>query len=125
MSHMNIDDTLKQAQALSQNKKEEEARQLLIEVIKLEPNNRSAIIMLAGSYYCTLHFREAVVSFERLVLLEPQLAQASIGLVNAHIALNQKDEALREIERFEALADADNNKSADLIKQYGELKAKL
>lgn len=120
---MNIEEKLKQARAFSSEKKEEDARKLLIEIVKAEPNNRSAIIMLAGSYFCTLHFREAVVSFERLVLLEPALDQASIGLVNSHIALNQKDEALREIERFQAVSDPE--KSTELLQQYEQLTEKL
>jgi predicted Zn-dependent protease len=113
---MDIDNILKNARSLAEQGKKEEAQMCLLAVLKEDPNNIAALLMLGGMYFIDSNYKEAKVVFERLVSLEPATGQYSIALFNTLIRLHQADEALEEIRRFMAVAD--KNAEKDVISQY-------
>ncbi len=113
---LDIEQSLKQARTLSENGQHEDARMMLLEILKEEPNNQPALLMLGGAYFCADKLQEAEMVFERLVLMAPGIGQFSIALFNTLWKLNRHDEALEEIRRF--IAAADKEKERETIDQY-------
>ena len=107
---------LKNARSLAEQGKKEEAQMCLLAVLKEEPDNISALLMLGGAYFVDNNFKEARIVFERLVSIEPGTGQYSIALFNALWRLQQTEEALEEIRRFVAVADKVTEK--DTLEQY-------
>ena len=113
---MNIEDLLQKAKQFVDANQHDEARMCLLEVLKEEPSNKAALIILGGSYFSMEKYAEAEMVFERLILLEPGIGQFSIGLFNTLWRLNRQEEALEEIKRF--LSHADQEVENETIGQY-------
>ena len=77
----------------------------LLAVLKEEPDNIPALLMLGGAYFVDNNFKEARIVFERLVSIEPGTGQYSIALFNALWRLQETEDALEEMRRFIAVAD--------------------
>ena len=113
---MNIEETIQKAKQFVDANQHDEARMCLLEVLKKEPTNKAALIMLGGSYFSMEKYAEAEMVFERLILLEPGIGQFSIGLFNTLWRMNRQEEALEEIKRF--LSHADQEVENETIGQY-------
>ena len=113
---LDIENILKNARSLTEQGKKQEAQMCLLAVLKEEPDNISALLMLGGAYFVDNNFKEARIVFERLVSIEPGTGQYSIALFNALWRLQQTEEALEEIRRFVAVADKVTEK--DTLEQY-------
>lgn len=113
---IDVENILKNARSLAEQGKKEEAQMCLLAVLKEEPDNISALLMLGGAYFIDNNFKEARIVFERLVSIEPGTGQYSIALFNALWRLQQTEEALEEIRRFVAVADKVVEK--DTLEQY-------
>ena len=108
---LDVDNILKNARSLTEQGKKEEAQMCLLAVLKEEPDNIPALLMLGGAYFVDNNFKEARIVFEHLVSIEPGTGQYSIALFNALWRLQETEEALEEIRRFVAVAD----KLADIV----------
>ncbi|MFC1589451.1 tetratricopeptide repeat protein [Pseudomonadota bacterium] len=113
---MNTEESLKKAKQFVDAGQHDEARMCLLEVLKEEPTNKAALIILGGSYFSMEKYAEAEMVFERLILLEPGIGQFSIGLFNTLWRMDRKEEALEEIKRF--LSHADQDIENETIGQY-------
>lgn len=113
---LDVDNILKNARSLTEQGKKEEAQMCLLAVLKEEPDNIPALLMLGGAYFVDNNFKEARIVFERLVSIEPGTGQYSIALFNALWRLQETEDALQEMRRFIAVADkvAEN----DTLEQY-------
>lgn len=113
---MDIEQSLNKARVLAEAGNAEASRQALLDVLKQQPDNQTALVMLGGSYFISGMLNEAEMVFERLVLLSPGFGQASIALFNTLWKSNRKEEALEEIRRF--MQHADHEKEHEIIQQY-------
>lgn len=113
---LDVEKILKNARDLTEAGKKEEAQMCLLAVLKEDPDNIAALLMLGGAYFVDENFREAKVVFERLVTIEPGSGQFSIALFNTLWRLQQAEEALDEIRRFMAVADKVTEK--ETLAQY-------
>ncbi len=120
---MNIEHILAEARSLSEADRNDDARMLLLELLKEEPNNQAALLMLGGAYFCSDKFKEAEMIFERLVLAAPGVGEFSIALFNTLWKLERQEEGLEEIRRF--LAVADKEQERETIDQYVAITKKL
>lgn len=111
-----LEEILKHAQQLLQKGSNEEAQMLLAEVIRFDPANRAAMMMLAGSYFATEQFDLAADIFSQLVELVPGDGKASIALFNALWKQGKQDQAFAEIKRF--IENADKTRERATIEQY-------
>ena len=75
---MDVENILNNARSLTEQGKKDEAQMCLLAVLKEQPDNIAALLMLGGSYFVDNNFREAKIVFERLVDLEPEVGQYSI-----------------------------------------------
>ena len=107
---------LERARALAEAGKNEDARFCLLESLKEDPNNHTALLMLGGSYFIDEKYSEAEMVFERLVLMEPGEGKISIALFNTLWEAGRTEEALEEIRRF--MSNADREKEKATIDQY-------
>jgi predicted Zn-dependent protease len=114
---------LNEARTLAQAGKNDDARMLLLELLKEDSDNQTALLMLGGSYFVDDKLREAEMAFERLILLEPGLGIYSIGLFNTLWKLGRQEEALEEIKRF--LEVADKSLEQETVQQYMAITQKL
>lgn len=113
---LNTEQSLKQARELTETAKHDEARLCLLELLKAEPDNPTALIMLGGAYFAMEKYSEAEMVFERLVLMEPGKGQYSIALFNTLWKSSRLEEALEEIKRF--MKHADRELEKETIDQY-------
>lgn len=113
---MDLHQALSRAKQLSEAGNNESARLCLLELLKDEPNNQTALIMLGGTYFVSDMFTEAEMVFERLVLLAPDIGQVSIALFNTLWKMERREEALEEIRRF--MQHADREEEKETIEQY-------
>ena len=113
---LDIENILNNARALSEQGKKEEAQMCLLAVLKEEPDNIAALLMLGGAYFVEKNLREACIVFERLVSIEPGKGQYSIALFNTLWQLHKTEEAMEEIRRFMSVADKVAEK--DTLEQY-------
>ena len=113
---LDVDNILKNARSLTEQGKKEEAQMCLLAVLKEEPDNIPALLMLGGAYFVDKNYKEARIVFERLVSIEPGTGQYSVALFNALWRLQETEDALEEMRRFIAVADkvAEN----DTLEQY-------
>ena len=114
-----IEEILQQARTQLQTGKTDKARMLLLALLKQEPNNMAALLMLGGSYFNSEKFQEAEMVFERLVLMEPGRGEFSIALFNTLWKQERTEEALEEIKRFVSVADKQKEKA--IINQYATI----
>jgi len=107
---------LKRARDLTESGRHDDARLCLLELLKDEPKNETALIMLGGAYFAMAKYSEAEMVFERLIMMEPGKGQYSIALFNTLWKSGRFDEALEEIKRF--MDHADKQTEQETIKQY-------
>lgn len=110
---------LEEARSLAEGGKNDEARFWLLELLKDEPNNQVALLMLGGSYFIGGKYSEAEMVFERLILMAPGEEKYSIALFNTLWKSDRTEEALEEIRRF--LSVADSVKERETIDQYMQI----
>ena len=110
---------LEEARSLIELGKNDEARYCLLELLKDDPNNQAALLMLGGSYFTGGKYSEAEMVFERLVLMAPGEGKFSIALFNTLWKSGRTEEALEEIRRFLSIADSD--KERETIDQYMQI----
>lgn len=110
---------LEEARSLVELGKNDEARYCLLELLKDDPNNQAALLMLGGSYFTGGKYSEAEMVFERLVLMAPGEGKFSIALFNTLWKSGRTEEALEEIRRFLSIADSD--KERETIDQYMQI----
>ena len=108
--------TLQHARDLTEAGRHDDARLCLLELLKQEPKNEVALIMLGGAYFELGKYAEAEMVFERLILMEPGRGQFSIALFNTLWHQKRYEEALEEIRRF--FDHADRAAEHDTIAQY-------
>lgn len=113
---LDVEKILGNARALAEAGKKEEAQMCLLAVLKEEPDNIAALLMLGGAYFVENNLKEASIVFERLVSIEPGSGQYSIALFNALWQQQKTEEALEEIRRFISVAGKESEK--DTIEQY-------
>ncbi len=111
-----IEKKLKLARSFDEAGKDEEARMCLLELLKEDPNNHAALLMLGGSYFVKGKYSESEMVFERLILMEPGEGKFSIALFNTLWKTGRTEEALEEIRRF--MSNADREKEKATIDQY-------
>jgi len=114
--NLDTEKILEQARSLAEEGKKEEARMCLLNLLKDEPKNIAALLMLGGSYFEENNFKEAKLVFQQLIKISPGVGLYSIALFNALWRLKETDEALEEIRRFMLHADRDAEK--ETIAQY-------
>lgn len=113
---IDIEKILNNARSLAEEGKKEEAQMCLLAVLKEEPDNIAALLMLGGAYFVDRNLKEASIVFERLVSIEPGSGQYSIALFNALWQQQKTEEALEEIRRFISVANKESEK--DTVEQY-------
>lgn len=113
---------LQQARSLVEEGKKEEARMILLNLLKDEPKNIAALLMLGGSYFDASNFKEAKLVFQQLIKISPGTGLYSIALFNAFWRLEETEEALEEIRRFILHADKDTEKET-IAKYLSTLRA--
>lgn len=112
----NTQQLLKRARELTEAKRHEDARLCLLELLKAEPNNETALIILGGAYFELGKYAEAEMVFERLILMKPGRGEYSIALFNTLWHQKRYEEALEEIKRF--MDHADKASEEETIRQY-------
>ena len=113
---LNIEQTLKKARDLSEAGNHDDARMCLLELLKEEPDNQTALLMLGGAYYSMGKLAEGEMVFERLILQSPGTGEFSIALFNTLWKMERHEEAFEEIRRF--MAHADQVEERKTIEQY-------
>ena len=116
---VNIEERLIEARELLRRGNNDDARMALLELLKQEPNNQAALLMLGGSYFSSQKYAEAEMVFERLVLMEPGRGECSVALFNTLWKQGRSEEALEEIRRF--MAAADKVQERQTIEQYSTI----
>lgn len=111
-----IEKGLDQARLLDEAGKNEEAQMCLLELLKEDPNNYAALLMLGGSYFVEGKYTESEMVFERLILMGPGEGKFSIALFNTLWKSGRTEEALEEIRRF--MSNTDGVKEKSTIDQY-------
>ena len=113
---MDVDTSLQRARQLIEAGNSDKARLVLLEILKEEPENQAALLILGGSYFAAERYDDAEMVFERLVLLSPGSGKLSVALFNTLWKMERREEALEEIKRFMQSADADTE--FETIEQY-------
>ncbi len=115
----NIEETLKNAKAFLEAGKSEAARILLLELLKDDADNTTALLMLGGAYFYEKKFAEAEMVYQRLVLAEPGSGMLSIALFNSLWNQGRHEEATEEIRRF--ILVADKVQERETLERYVEI----
>jgi len=111
-----IEKKLNQARSFDEAGKNDEARMCILELLKEDPNNYAALLILGGSYFVEEKYSESEMVFERLILMEPGEGRFSIALFNTLWKAGRTEEALEEIRRF--MSNADREKEKVTIDKY-------
>jgi len=119
-----IEKKLQDAKELLESGKTEQGRLVLLELLKDEPNNITALLILGGVYFSEKKYTEAEMVYERLILVEPGSGLLSTALFNSLWQQGRRDEAAEEIRRFISVADKDKERAtfenyAEVIKNLG------
>lgn len=114
-----FEERVKSARALLEGGKGEAARIALLELLKVEPNNPTVLLMLGGAYFYEKKYAEAQMVYERLLQNEPGSGMVSIALFNTLWKQGKQAEAADEIRRFITMADPVRER--ETIKQYAAL----
>lgn len=115
----NFEERLNKAKKMLQTGKGEEARITLLEVLKDNPKNPTALLMLGGAYFYEKKYAEAEMVYERLIQSEPGSGMLSIALFNCLWKQARHEEAANEIRRF--ISVADKVKERATIEQYAAI----
>jgi predicted Zn-dependent protease len=114
-----FEERVKGARALLEEGKGEAARIALLELLKVEPNNPTVLLMLGGAYFYEKKYAEAQMVYERLLQAEPGSGVVSIALFNTLWKQGRHAEAADEIRRFISMADPVAER--ETLKQYAAL----
>ncbi len=119
-----IEERLKKAKSLLEAGNNAEGRIVLLELLKDEPENTTALLILGGVYFSEEKYAEAEMIYERLILAEPGSGLLSTALFNSLWQQGRHEEAAEEIRRFISVADkvqerATLEKYAEVIKHLG------
>ncbi len=114
---------LKKAKTLLEAGLGEDARLILLEVLKEDPNNLTAMLILGGVYFYEKKYAEAEMVYERLILAEPGSGMLSIALFNTLWQQGRYEEAADEIRRFISVADRDMER--ETLEKYAEFSKKI
>lgn len=114
-----FEERVKGAKALLEEGKGETARIALLELLKIEPNNATVLLMLGGAYFYEQKYAEAEMVYERLLQAEPGSGMVSIALFNTLWKQGRHAEAADEIRRFISMADPVTER--ETIKQYAAI----
>lgn len=114
-----IETRLEQAQQQLQAGQDEAARIVLLEILKQQPNNTTALLMLGGAYFYAKRYADAERVYERLITAEPGSGMLSIALFNCLWQQGRQDEAAAEIGRFIQVADKERER--ETIEKYAEI----
>ncbi len=118
-----LDQQIHNARSLSEAGQHDDARMCLLEILKDDPENQTALIMLGGAYFSMKKYSEAEMVFERLVLMGPGIGEFSIALFNTLWKMDRHEEALEEIKRF--MEHADQESETETINQYLSITEKI
>ncbi len=118
-----VEETLKNAKALLEAGKGDAARVMLLEVLKDDPDNMTALLMLGGAYFYEKKFAEAEMVYQRLVLAEPGSGMLSIALFNSLWNQGRQEEAMEEIRRF--IQVADKVQERETLEKYVEISNRI
>lgn len=113
------EDKLKNAKDLLEAGNSEAGRMVLLELLKDEPNNTTALLMLGGVYFYEKKYAEAEMVYERLILAEPGSGLLSTALFNSLWQQGRHDEAVEEIRRFISVADKVQERAT--LENYAEV----
>lgn len=116
---MNTEQRLESAKALLESGQGEAARIALLELLREEPRNPTALLMLGGAYFYEKRYPEAQLVYERLVQAEPGSGMISIALFNTLWRQGKHEEAAAEIHRFITLADRERER--ETLRQYAAI----
>src|SRR5205814_1731176 len=94
------------------------ARTSLTELADKDPESATISATLGHVCWDMQLLEEAVVAFSRAVKLSPKFEGASLGLFNSLWRLGRREEALKELERFQAIADSEDYR--EIIKEINE-----
>lgn len=114
-----VEAQLTAARTLLQQGEGEQARLMLLELLKVDGNHPTALLMLGGAYFYEKKYAEAQLVYERLQKSEPGSGIVSIALFNSLWKQGLHEEAAAEIRRF--IAVADKEKELETIKQYAAI----
>lgn len=114
-----FEERLKKARALLEKGGSEEARIILLEILKEDAKNPTALLMLGGAYFYEKKYAEAEMVYERLIQSEPGSGMLSIAMFNTLWKQGRHEEAAEEIRRF--ITVADKEKELETIKQYASI----
>ncbi len=114
-----VEERLKNAKALLKAGKGEAARIVLLGLLKNDPENTTALLMLGGAYFYEKKYAEAEMVYERLILAEPGSGMLSIALFNSLWNQGRYEEAAEEIRRF--ISVADKVQERDTLEKYVEI----
>ncbi len=118
-----IEERLKNAKVLLEADKGEAARIVLLELLKDDPDNTTALLMLGGTYFYEKKFAEAEMVYQRLILAEPGSGMLSIALFNSLWNQGRHEEAVEEIRRF--ILVADKVQERETLERYVEISNSL
>ncbi|VAW94993.1 hypothetical protein MNBD_GAMMA21-1595 [hydrothermal vent metagenome] len=110
---------LKNARDLLEAGNTEQGRMVLLELLKDEPDNTTALLILGGVYFTEKKYTEAEMVYERLILSEPGSGLLSTALFNSLWHQGRYDEAADEIRRFISVADKDQERVT--FEKYAEV----
>ena len=114
-----FEERLGKARELLQKGKGEEARLSLLELLKEDPKNPTALLMLGGAYFYEKKYAEAEMVYERLIQAEPGSGMLSIALFNSLWKQGRHEEAANEIRRFISVADKVQERAT--LEQYAAI----
>ncbi|MDH5785853.1 MAG: hypothetical protein OEZ16_09635 [Chromatiales bacterium] len=114
-----IETRLQNAKSLFESGASQEARIILLEVLKEEANQPTALLMLGGAYFYEKMYAEAQLVYERLMNSEPGSGLISIALFNSLWRQGKHEEAAAEISRF--ISAADRVQELETLKQYAAI----
>ncbi|VAX12382.1 hypothetical protein MNBD_GAMMA24-1248 [hydrothermal vent metagenome] len=114
-----IEERLKNAKALLEADKNEAARILLLEILKNDPDNTTALLMLGGAYFYDKKYAEAEMVYQRLIMVKPGSGMLSIALFNSLWNQGRYEEAADEIRRFIQIADKVHER--ETLEKYAEI----
>ncbi len=114
-----IEERLKNAKALLEAGKGDAARIILLELLKEDADNTTALLMLGGAYFYEKKYAEAEMVYERLILAEPGSGMLSIALFNCLWNQGRYEEAAEEIRRF--ILVADKVQERETLEKYVEI----
>lgn len=114
-----LEENLQNAKVLLEADKADEARLALLDILHKEPDNPTALLMLAGAYFYAQMYEEAELVYKRLIEAEPGSGMLSIAMFNTLWKLDRHEEAFSEIRRF--ISKADKVQERETLETYAKI----